>query len=117
MVHASPKAPFSTDARCVRITKTKLTFIGEHGSWDRYTPYGYKVVYVPFAGGRPSGKPVDVVTGFVDAKADKGFGRPVGVAVDRFGALLVADDFGNVVWRVTPSGWRPSEQPQTAHAT
>ena len=92
-------------------------FIGEHGSWDRYTPYGYKVVYVPFAGGRPSGKPVDVVSGFIDAKADKGFGRPVGVAVDKFGALLVADDFGNVVWRVTPSGWRPSVQPQTAHAT
>jgi len=58
-----------------------------------------------------------VQLGFVDAKADKAFGRPVGVAVDRFGALLVADDFGNVVWRVTPSGWRPSVQPQTAHAT
>ena len=92
-------------------------FIGEHGSWDRYTPYGYKVVYVAFAGGRPVGKPVDIVSGFIDAKADKAFGRPVGVAVDRFGALLIADDFGNVIWRVTPSGWRPSAQPQTAHAT
>ena len=82
-------------------------FVGEHGSWDRYTPHGYKVVYIPFAGGRPAGKAVDVVTGFIDAKADKAFGRPVGVAVDRFGALLVADDFGNAIWRVTPAGWRP----------
>ena len=82
-------------------------FVGEHGSWDRYTPHGYKVVYIPFAGGRPAGKAVDVVTGFIDAKADKAFGRPVGVAIDRFGALLVADDFGNAIWRVTPAGWKP----------
>lgn len=92
-------------------------FIGEHGSWDRRTPFGYKVVFVPFVGGKPTGKPIDVVTNFIDVKADKAFGRPVGVAVDRFGALLVADDLGNAVWRVTPSGWRPSTQPQTAHAT
>ena len=83
-------------------------FIGEHGSWDRYTPHGYKVVYIPFAGGRPAGKAVDVVIGFIDAKADKTFGRPVGVAVDRFGALLIADDFGNAIWRVTPAGGRPA---------
>ena len=86
-------------------------FIGEHGSWDRHNFYGYKVAFVPFAGGRPSGKAVDVVTGFIDAKAGKAFGRPVGVAVDRFGALLIADDFGNAIWRVTPAGWRPGSAP------
>ena len=76
-------------------------FIGEHGSWDRYTPAGYKVVYVPFRNGRPAGKPVDVVSGFLDRENGKSFGRPVGVAIDRTGALLVADDLGNTVWRVT----------------
>ena len=75
-------------------------FIGEHGSWDRGHLNGYKVVYVPFAGGRPSGKPVDAVTGFIDANG-KARGRPVAVAVDRRGALLIADDVGNVVWRIT----------------
>ncbi|MFD1612805.1 PQQ-dependent sugar dehydrogenase [Sphingomonas tabacisoli] len=76
-------------------------FIGEHGSWDRYTPSGYKVVFVPFANGRPSGKAEDVVTGFLDTKQGKSFGRPVGVAIDRTGALLIADDVGNTIWRVT----------------
>ncbi len=76
-------------------------FIGEHGSWDRYTPSGYKVAFVPFRNGRPSGKAEDVVTGFLDDKRGKSFGRPVGVAVDRTGALLIADDLGNTVWRVT----------------
>jgi len=75
-------------------------FIGEHGSWDRSPMNGYKVVYVPFSGGRPAGKAQDVVTGFIDA-AGKARGRPVGVAIDRTGALLVADDLGNTVWRVT----------------
>jgi len=65
------------------------------------------VVYVPFAGGRPSGKAVDVVNGFIGAREKKTYGRPVGVAVDRFGALLIADDVGNVIWRVTPAGWSP----------
>lgn len=78
-------------------------FVGEHGSWDRGHLNGYKVVYVPFAGGRPSGKAVDVVTGFVDGDG-KARGRPVAVAVDRGGALLIADDVGNVVWRVTAKG-------------
>jgi glucose/arabinose dehydrogenase len=82
-------------------------FVGEHGSWDRYSPYGYKMAFVPFADGRPSGKAVDFVTGFIDAPNDRVFGRPVGVAVDRFGALLIADDVGNTIWRVTPSGWKP----------
>ena len=91
-------------------------FVGEHGSWDRYSPSGYKVVFVPFAGGRPTGKPVDVVTGFLDMSKGKTLGRPVGVAVDRFGALLIADDVGNAVWRVTPAGWRPGTAAAPAQA-
>lgn len=76
-------------------------FIGEHGSWDRYTPSGYKIAFVPFVNGRPAGKAEDVVTGFLNPDKDRSFGRPVGVAVDRTGALLIADDVGNTVWRVT----------------
>ena len=75
-------------------------FVGEHGSWDRTPLNGYKVIYVPFANGKPSGPPQDVVTGFLDAK-DHARGRPVGLALDKGGALLVADDLGNTVWRVT----------------
>ena len=77
-------------------------FVGEHGSWNRRPLSGYKVVFVRFDGGRPVGEPEDVLTGFVDGD-DNARGRPVGVAVDRAGALLVADDVGNVVWRVTPA--------------
>ncbi len=77
-------------------------FVGQHGSWNRNPPSGYKVVFVPFAAGRPAGLPEDVLTGFLDAKGNAQ-GRPVGVAVDRAGALLVADDVGNVIWRVTPA--------------
>jgi glucose/arabinose dehydrogenase len=75
-------------------------FIGQHGSWNRSEPNGYKVIFVPFAGGRPNGAPVDVLTGFLseDGAAN---GRPVGVAIDRRGGLLVADDVGNAVWRVS----------------
>jgi len=75
-------------------------FIGEHGSWDRGHFNGYKVVWVPFRGGRPSGPARDVVTGFLDGE-NRARGRPVGLAVDRTGALLIADDLANVVWRVT----------------
>jgi glucose/arabinose dehydrogenase len=77
-------------------------FIGQHGSWNRRPRSGYNVVFVPFSGGRPSGAPLEVLTGFVSAQGDA-YGRPVGVALDRRGALLVADDVGNVVWRVTSS--------------
>ncbi|TVT70482.1 MAG: sorbosone dehydrogenase family protein [Pseudomonas sp.] len=75
-------------------------FVGEHGSWNREDPSGYKVVFVPFSNGRPSGEPVDFVTGF---RTDEGKtrGRPVGVTVDPKGAVIVADDLANVVWRVT----------------
>jgi glucose/arabinose dehydrogenase len=76
-------------------------FIGQHGSWNRKPRSGYKVIFVAFANGRPAGDPEDVLTGFVDAQGDAR-GRPVGVAVDRPGALLVADDVGNVIWRVKP---------------
>jgi glucose/arabinose dehydrogenase len=76
-------------------------FVGLHGSWNRNVPVGYKVIFVPFANGRPSGPPVDFVTGF---QADgKTMGRPVGVTVDPKGALIVADDLSNTVWRVTPA--------------
>jgi glucose/arabinose dehydrogenase len=75
-------------------------FVGEHGSWNRDVLNGYKVVYVPFAGGHPSGPAQDVVTGFLDDKGNAR-GRPVGVAFDKSGALLIADDVGNTVWRVT----------------
>ncbi len=73
-------------------------FIGEHGSWNRKPLAGYKVVFVPFTDGKPSGEPIDVLTGFVSAEGEA-WGRPVGVVLDKHGALLVADDVGNVVWR------------------
>ena len=76
-------------------------FVGEHGSWNREPFGGYKVVFVPFAQGKPSGLPVDVLTGFLEGGEARG--RPVGVAIDKAGALLVADDVGNTVWRVTPA--------------
>jgi glucose/arabinose dehydrogenase len=74
-------------------------FVGQHVSWNRKPLSGYKVVFVPFIGGRPSGPPVDFLTGFLNAD-EKAQGRPVGVALDKSGALLVADDVGNTVWRV-----------------
>ncbi len=85
-------------------------FVGMHGSWNRETPVGYKVVFVPFGGGRPAGKPIDFVTGFqVDGKT---FGRPVGVTVDPRGALIVADDLSNTIWRVAPT--QTQEQPPSS---
>jgi glucose/arabinose dehydrogenase len=74
-------------------------FVGQHGSWNRKAKSGYKVIFVPFANGMPAGPPEDILTGFV--KEGDANGRPVGVVVDRTGALLVADDVGNKVWRVT----------------
>jgi len=75
-------------------------FIGQHGSWNRNPHSGYKVIYVPFVDGKPSGSPIDVLTGFLSDKGNA-FGRPVGVAIDKQGSLLVADDVGNVIWRVS----------------
>jgi glucose/arabinose dehydrogenase len=79
-------------------------FIGEHGSWDRNPLNGYKVVYVPFRDGRPSGPPQNVVTGFLGPDGKTVRGRPVGVALDHTGALLIADDVGNTVWRASMPG-------------
>lgn len=78
-------------------------FVGEHGSWNRSDPVGYRVVFVPFRDGKPVGEPVDVVTGFLTS-ARNTRGRPVGVTVDPKGALLVADDVSNTVWRMTKAG-------------
>ncbi|NIE77873.1 sorbosone dehydrogenase family protein [Pantoea sp. Ap-967] len=75
-------------------------FIGEHGSWNRPNPVGYKVIFVPFSGGKPAGEPIDFATGF-RGKDGKTRGRPVGVTVDPRGALIIADDLANTVWRVT----------------
>lgn len=77
-------------------------FVGQHGSWNRAQPVGYKVVFVPFENGRPAGDPVDFVAGFRDDDGSTR-GRPVGVTVDPRGALIVADDLANIVWRVTPN--------------
>jgi glucose/arabinose dehydrogenase len=81
-------------------------FVGEHGSWNRSKPAGYKVVFVPFRGGRPAGLPIDVVTGFEDPDG-KTRGRPVGVTVDPRGALIVADDLSNTIWRMVPAHRAP----------
>ena len=77
-------------------------FVGQHGSWNRNPPSGYDVIFIPFADGMPTGAPENILTGFLD-KDGKAMGRPVGVAIDGKGALLVADDVGNVIWRVTPA--------------
>jgi glucose/arabinose dehydrogenase len=76
-------------------------FVGQHGSWNRIPRSGCKVIFVPFKAGQPDGRPVDILSGFISAD-DKARGRPVGVSIDRAGALLVADDVGNTIWRVTP---------------
>ncbi len=94
-------------------------FVGQHGSWNRRPRSGYKVIFVPFRDGRPAGEPLDVLTGFLDADGNA-LGRPVGVAVDRAGALLVADDVGNAVWRVaatsSPAGDGARDRPSAAGA-
>ncbi|QIB65132.1 PQQ-dependent sugar dehydrogenase [Kineobactrum salinum] len=78
-------------------------FIGEHGSWNRSEPVGYKVVFIPFSNNRPDGQPVDFVTGFL-TEDGRARGRPVGVTVDPRGAVIVADDLSNTIWRVTFEG-------------
>ena len=77
-------------------------FIGQHGSWNRNPRSGYKVIFVPFVSGKPAGLPVDILTGFISKEGDAN-GRPVGVVIDKSGALLVADDVGNTIWRVATS--------------
>ncbi|MGJ7512232.1 PQQ-dependent sugar dehydrogenase [Variovorax sp. GT1P44] len=97
--HVAPLGMTFSSARGMPAEFASGVFIGQHGSWNRKPLSGYKVVFVPFIGGRPSGAPVDFLTGFLNAD-DKAQGRPVGVTLDKHGALLVADDVGNAVWRV-----------------
>jgi glucose/arabinose dehydrogenase len=92
-----------TDRNALPAAYRQGMFVGQHGSWNRKPRSGYKVVFVPFEAGQPKGAPLDVLTGFVNERGEAN-GRPVGVALDRTGALLVADDVGNAVWRVTSSG-------------
>ena len=80
-------------------------FVGQHGSWNRRPRNGYRVIFVPFSEGVPAGGPEDILTGFLNER-DQAMGRPVGVQFDARGALLVADDVGNVIWRVSPAGAR-----------
>ena len=86
--HSGLPSPFTAGA-----------FVGQHGSWNRDPPSGYQVIFIPFVDGRPDGMPIDVLTGFLDANG-RARGRPVGVALNGHGGLLVADDVGNTIWLV-----------------
>jgi glucose/arabinose dehydrogenase len=97
--HVAPLGLASAEGAALPQALRNGMFIGLHGSWNRKPKSGYKVVFVPFANGRPSGAMVDVLTGFLDER-ENARGRPVGVAIDKRGALLVADDVGNTIWRV-----------------
>jgi glucose/arabinose dehydrogenase len=100
--HVAPLGMVFYEGNLFPATYAGGAFIGQHGSWNRKPLNGYNVVFVPFANGKPNGQPLDILTGFVNKDGDA-YGRPVGVAVDKAGALLVADDVGNVIWRVKPS--------------
>ncbi|WP_316184933.1 MULTISPECIES: sorbosone dehydrogenase family protein [unclassified Bradyrhizobium] len=101
--HVAPLGMTFYTASALPLAYRGGAFVGEHGSWNRTPLNGYKVVYVPFDGGKPNGEAQDVVTGFLNDR-NEARGRPVGLAVDKTGALLIADDVGNTVWRVTASG-------------
>jgi glucose/arabinose dehydrogenase len=94
---------------------TDGVFVGQHGSWNRNPPVGYKVVFVPFRDGKPSGDAIDFATGF---RTDEGKtrGRPVGVTVDPRGAVIVADDLANTIWRITPAPGAVAPAPAAAPA-
>nr|WP_181374937.1 sorbosone dehydrogenase family protein [Polaromonas sp. E19S]AWD72027.1 glucose/arabinose dehydrogenase [Polaromonas sp. E19S] len=98
--HVAPLGMAFSNSKTMSPALSSGVFVGEHGSWNRKPHSGYKVVFVPFTGSKPSGLPVDVLTGFLSAEGDA-YGRPVGVAMDNRGALLVADDVGNTVWHVS----------------
>ncbi len=98
--HVAPLGLASTQGSLLPAPFSAGMFIGEHGSWNRRPVAGYKVVFVPFVDGMPVGQPLDVLSGFLSPDGDA-YGRPVGVVIDRRGGLLVADDVGNVIWRVT----------------
>ncbi|WP_372825185.1 sorbosone dehydrogenase family protein [Polaromonas sp.] len=97
--HVAPLGMAFAEGNSLPPSLASGVFVGLHGSWNRKPLSGYTVVFVPFAGSKPSGKPIDVLTGFLSPDG-KAYGRPVGVAMDERGALLVADDVGNVIWRV-----------------
>jgi glucose/arabinose dehydrogenase len=101
--HVAPLGLAYSDGAALKGVFGSGAFVGEHGSWNRRPRSGYAVVFVPFSGGKPSGLPVAVLTDFLSSEG-KARGRPVGVAVDPRGALLVADDVGNAIWRVTVPG-------------
>ena len=103
--HVAPLGMAFSDGKTLPAALASGVFVGEHGSWNRRPLSGYKVVFVPFKEGRPAGLPVDVLTGFLSPESHA-YGRPVGVAIDKRGALLVADDVGNVVWRVAGAAAR-----------
>jgi hypothetical protein len=98
--HVAPLGLAFSEGQALLPALASGAFVGEHGSWNRVPHSGYKVVFVPFVKGQPAGLPVDVLTGFLSAEGHA-YGRPVGVAMDQRGALLVADDVGNEVWRVS----------------
>jgi glucose/arabinose dehydrogenase len=98
--HVAPLGLVFSDAR-MPVNYASGAFVGQHGSWNRKPMVGYNVVFVPFANGKPAGAPVEFLSGFLDDK-ERARGRPVGVALDGRGALLVADDVGNTIWRVAP---------------
>jgi glucose/arabinose dehydrogenase len=101
--HVAPLGMAFSDSKLLPERYRGGAFVGLHGSWNRTPRSGYKVIFVPFTDGKPSGQPIDVLTGFVNDEAGTAQGRPVGVAIDKAGALLVADDVGNAVWRVAPA--------------
>jgi glucose/arabinose dehydrogenase len=99
--HVAPLGLLFSEGQSLSPAFGNGAFVGEHGSWDRSPLNGYQVIFVPFVNGRPVGKPIPVVTGFLGKDNETVHGRPVGLALDRSGALLVADDVGNTVWRVS----------------
>jgi len=101
--HTASLGLTSADGASLPAPLANGVFIGQHGSWNRRPFSGYKVIFVPFVDGRPQGEPIDVLTGFLSEDGHAN-GRPVGVAIDKTGALLVADDVGNAIWRVTAGG-------------
>jgi glucose/arabinose dehydrogenase len=99
--HVAPLSLLFSEGQHLSPAFANGAFISEHGSWDRSPLNGYQVIFVPFVDGRPVGNPLPVVTGFLGQDNETVHGRPVGLALDRSGALLVADDVGNTVWRVS----------------
>jgi glucose/arabinose dehydrogenase len=111
--HVAPLGMAFSQASVLTPDYRSGVFIAEHGSWDRSPLNGYKVVYVPFQAGRPSGPPQDVVTGFLTPSQSESLGRPVGLAFDHTGALLIADDVGDTVWRVSAAPINGQPRPST----